>query len=113
MKKIKKIIIGTNNPGKYKELGDLLPKKIQLLSPKKLKPCDFVIFSSAQATPASKMTRDNVNSELIMGRKTRFSYIFARAFALQDSFDIRNPLIDPYLSFMDQSGGFKGISAFN
>ncbi len=37
MKKIKKIIIGTNNPGKYKELGDLLPKKIQLLSPKKLK----------------------------------------------------------------------------
>ena len=37
MKKIKKIIIGTNNPGKYKELGDLLPKTIQLLSPKKLK----------------------------------------------------------------------------
>ena len=37
MKKIKKILIGTNNPGKYKELGDLLPKKIQLLSPKKLK----------------------------------------------------------------------------
>ena len=37
MKKIKKIIIGTNNPGKYKELSDLLPKTIQLLSPKKLK----------------------------------------------------------------------------
>ena len=37
MKKIKKIIIGTNNPGKYKELSDLLPKKIRLLSAKKLK----------------------------------------------------------------------------
>ena len=36
MKKIKKIIIGTNNPGKYKELSDLLPKKIRLLSAKKL-----------------------------------------------------------------------------
>ncbi len=29
MKKIKEILIGTNNIGKYKELCDLLPKKIK------------------------------------------------------------------------------------
>ena len=29
MKKIKEILIGTNNNGKYKELCDLLPKKIK------------------------------------------------------------------------------------
>ena len=29
MKKIKEIIIGTNNDGKYKELCDLLPKNIK------------------------------------------------------------------------------------
>ena len=28
MQKIKEIIIGTNNPGKYKEICDLLPKKL-------------------------------------------------------------------------------------
>ena len=35
MKKIKKILIGTNNIGKYKELCDLLPKKVIKYSPKK------------------------------------------------------------------------------
>ena len=34
MKKIKEIIIGTNNDGKYRELCDLLPKKIKKRSPK-------------------------------------------------------------------------------
>jgi len=34
MKKIKKILIGTNNNGKYKEICDLLPKKIKKYSPK-------------------------------------------------------------------------------
>ena len=34
MNKIKKIIIGTNNPGKYKEISRLLPKKIKKYSPK-------------------------------------------------------------------------------
>ena len=34
MDKIKEIIIGTNNKGKYKELCDLLPKKIKKYSPK-------------------------------------------------------------------------------
>ena len=29
MKKIKEILIGTNNPGKYKEICSLLPKKIK------------------------------------------------------------------------------------
>ena len=29
MQKIKEIIIGTNNPGKYKEICDLLPKKLK------------------------------------------------------------------------------------
>ena len=37
MKKIKEILIGTNNNGKYKELCDLLPKKIKKYSPKDLK----------------------------------------------------------------------------
>jgi len=37
MKKIKKILIGTNNAGKYKEICDLLPSKIKKYSPKKFK----------------------------------------------------------------------------
>ena len=36
MKKIKEIIIGTNNDGKYREICDLLPKKIIKYSPKEL-----------------------------------------------------------------------------
>ena len=35
MVKIKKIIIGTNNVGKYKEIYDLLPRGIQKYSPKR------------------------------------------------------------------------------
>ena len=34
MKKIKEIIIGTNNNGKYKEICDLLPDEIKKYSPK-------------------------------------------------------------------------------
>ena len=37
MKKIKKIIIGTNNDGKYKEISALLPKDIKKYSPKEFK----------------------------------------------------------------------------
>ena len=37
MKNIKKIIIGTNNNGKYKEICALLPKRLKIFSPKKLK----------------------------------------------------------------------------
>jgi len=37
MKKIKKILIGTNNAGKYKEICDLLPPKTKKYSPKKFK----------------------------------------------------------------------------
>ena len=37
MEKIKQIIIGTNNDGKFKEISDLLPKEIIKYSPKKLK----------------------------------------------------------------------------
>ena len=36
MCKIKEIIVGTNNPGKYKEICNLLPNKIKKYSPKKL-----------------------------------------------------------------------------
>ena len=36
-KKIKKLIIGTNNRGKLKEIRDLLPKYIKTVSPKDLK----------------------------------------------------------------------------
>ena len=36
MKKIKKIIIGTNNDGKFEEICDLLPKSIIKISPKDL-----------------------------------------------------------------------------
>ena len=34
MNKIKEILIGTNNQGKYKELCDLLPKRVKKYSPK-------------------------------------------------------------------------------
>ena len=34
MEKIKEIIIGTNNQGKYKEIYDLLPGEIKKYSPK-------------------------------------------------------------------------------
>ena len=37
MKKIKEILIGTNNNGKYKEICDLLPHKIKKYSPKEFK----------------------------------------------------------------------------
>ena len=37
MNKIKEIIIGTNNIGKYREICDLLPKKLKKYSPKKFK----------------------------------------------------------------------------
>ena len=36
MMKIKEIIVGTNNKGKYKEICDLLPKKLKKYNPKKL-----------------------------------------------------------------------------
>ena len=35
MDKIRKILIGTNNVGKYKEISNLLPKNIKKYSPKK------------------------------------------------------------------------------
>ena len=41
MKKISKLLIGTNNRGKYKEIKDLLPKYISIYSTK-----DFKIFKS-------------------------------------------------------------------
>ena len=37
MKKILNLLIGTNNPGKYKEICDLLPKKIKKYSPQDFK----------------------------------------------------------------------------
>ena len=37
MKKIKEIIVGTNNNGKYKEICDLLPNKIKNIPQKNLK----------------------------------------------------------------------------
>ena len=37
MDKLKEIIIGTNNIGKYKEISDLLPEKIKKYSPIELK----------------------------------------------------------------------------
>jgi len=37
MRKIKKILIGTNNPGKYREIYDLLPKKVKKYSLNKYK----------------------------------------------------------------------------
>ena len=36
-KKITKLLIGTNNSGKLKEIAALLPKNIQLFSPKDFK----------------------------------------------------------------------------
>ena len=36
MNKIKEIIIGTNNKGKYREICDLLPNQLKKYSPKEL-----------------------------------------------------------------------------
>ena len=36
-KKINKLVIGTNNPGKLREIRRLLPQKVKIYSPKKLK----------------------------------------------------------------------------
>ena len=36
MEKIKKIIIGTHNQGKFKEISNLLPSYIKKISPKEL-----------------------------------------------------------------------------
>ena len=36
MKKINKILIGTHNKGKFKEISYLLPKRIKKISPTKL-----------------------------------------------------------------------------
>ena len=36
-KKINKLIIGTNNQGKLREIKKLLPNKVKLVSPKRLK----------------------------------------------------------------------------
>ena len=47
MKKIRKLIIGTNNKGKYKEICDLLPDEIEKYSPKEFK------ISSPQETGKS------------------------------------------------------------
>jgi len=63
MKKIKEIIIGTNNIGKYKEICNLLPKEINKYSPKKFKISDpkeigksFEENSIIKATYFSKKT---------------------------------------------------------
>ena len=37
MNKIKEILVGTNNIGKYKEICDLLPKEVKKYSPKDFK----------------------------------------------------------------------------
>ena len=37
MNKITKILIGSNNKGKFKEIADLLPEKIKKISPQELK----------------------------------------------------------------------------
>ena len=37
MKKIIKIIVGTNNKGKLKEIKDLLPKNLEIYSPSNFK----------------------------------------------------------------------------
>ena len=36
MYKIDKILIGTHNKGKFKEISDLLPKKVEKVSPNDL-----------------------------------------------------------------------------
>ena len=36
-KKIKKLLVGTNNAGKLREIKDLLPKNLEIYSPKDLK----------------------------------------------------------------------------
>ena len=42
LKKVKKILIATNNPGKFRELKEILPKKIRYLKPKDFNFCRHV-----------------------------------------------------------------------
>ena len=44
-KKIKQLLIGTNNKGKFKEIKDLLPKRIRTFSTLKFKGADVVADS--------------------------------------------------------------------
>jgi len=37
LKKVKKILLATNNPGKFRELKEILPKKIKYYKPKNFK----------------------------------------------------------------------------
>ena len=37
IKKINKLVLGTNNQGKVREISKLLPKKIKLYTPQKVK----------------------------------------------------------------------------
>ena len=50
MNKIKEIIIGTNNEGKYKEIYDLLPNKVKKHSPK-----EFGILTPETLIPDYKL----------------------------------------------------------
>ena len=56
MPKIKEILIGTNNKGKYREICDLLPKKVKKYSPKK-----FGILSPKET---GKSSAEHVLSEV-------------------------------------------------
>ena len=73
---MKKILIGTHNDGKFKEISYLLPKKIKKISPKKLKiksPKEtgktFLANSKLKANYFSKFTKLPVISD-----DSRFMY---------------------------------------
>ena len=55
MKKINKIVIGTHNSGKFKEIHDLLPKNLIKLSPKEFN------ISSPEETGSSFEENSNLN----------------------------------------------------
>ena len=63
MKKIKEIIIGTNNDGKYRELCDLLPKEIKKHSPK-----EFNILSPEESGESFK--ENSIIKALYFSKKT-------------------------------------------
>ena len=69
MKKIKRILIGTHNSGKFKELSFLLPKKIQKISPLELK------IKSPKETGKSFLANAKLKEDFVGNQKKERDFV--------------------------------------
>jgi len=95
MKKISKIIIGTHNRGKFKEISDLLPNNIKKISPEELK----------LASPEETGQTFKENSEI----KAKFFSKNSNLFCISDDSGLEIELLngDPGI-YSARWGGKKG-----